>query len=298
MGTGSGERLRALPVSEPAPAKLNLFLRVLRRRDDGFHDIETLVQPVTLADGIRAAHADSGFHLAVAGERSRDVPLAGDQNLVIRAARALASETDETRGAVLTLVKRIPVAAGLGGGSADAAATLRALDRLWGAGLGTEELRRVAAAVGSDVPALVKGGPVLARGRGDAVEPVTAPKTWWVLLPVRFAVTAAEAYAWWDGDGSASGPDPAPLLEALADAEPDRFGPLLFNDLEAPVASRYPAVADAARRLRDAGAVAALMCGSGPTLAGLARDGSHAEQLAAATGGIAVASMARPGGTT
>jgi 4-diphosphocytidyl-2-C-methyl-D-erythritol kinase len=290
------DRLRALPVSEPAPAKLNLFLRVLARRADGFHDIETLIQPVTLADGVRAAHADAGFHLAVTGERFREVPVAGDENLVIRAARALAQDVGEERGASLTLVKRIPVASGLGGGSADAAATLRALDRLWGSGLGTSELQRVAAGVGSDVPALVDGGPVLARGRGDVVEAVRTPRTWWVLLTPGFGVTAGDAYAWWEADATGPGPDPAPLLEALAGGDPAAVAPLLFNDLEAPVMARHPEVAEAGRRLRDAGALAALMCGSGPMVAGLARDGSHAEQLAAGVGGTAVASMAGPGG--
>lgn len=159
---------RPIPVSEPAPAKVNLFLRVLGRRDDGFHDIETLILPVTLADGVRAAYREQGFGLAIAGERAGAVP--GDAaNLVVRAAEALARATGERRGARLMLAKRIPVGSGLGGGSADAAAALRALDRLWGWGLGTDRLVEVAAEVGSDVPPLVPGLPVLVSGRGDRV---------------------------------------------------------------------------------------------------------------------------------
>ena len=286
------EPLRPLPVSEPAPAKLNVFLRVRGRRDDGYHEIETLVQPITLADGVRAAHRDEGFGLNLAGDRAPDVPT-GPENLVLRAAHALAEETGESRGANLTLVKQVPVAAGLGGGSADAAATLRALDRLWGHGLPTELLVRVATDVGSDVPALVGGGPVLVGGRGERLEGVIVARTWWVLRILEFGVSAGDAYRWWDEDGEEIGPDPVPLLEAVTVADPARLGPLLFNDLEGPVTARHPEVGRAREALLAAGALGAVMCGSGPTVAGLARDGRHAEELAASVGGMAVGSVIR-----
>jgi 4-diphosphocytidyl-2-C-methyl-D-erythritol kinase len=286
------EPLRPLPVSETAPAKLNVFLRVLGKRDDGYHDLETLVQPITLADGVRAAHRDQGFGLTVAGERAAEVS-AGPDNLVLRAARALAEETGETRGANLTLVKRVPVAAGLGGGSAGAAATLRALDRLWGFGLPAEALARVGAVVGSDVPALLARGPVLVGGRGERLEGVTVSRTWWVLKILDFGVSAGDAYAWWDENGGKTGPAPDPLLEAIAVAEPTRLGPLLFNDLEGPVSARHPEIGRARDRLLEAGALGAVMCGSGPTVAGLAGNGRRAEELARAVGGIAVGSVIR-----
>jgi 4-diphosphocytidyl-2-C-methyl-D-erythritol kinase len=285
--------LRPLPVTEPAPAKLNLFLRVLSRRADGYHDIETLVQPVTLADGVRAAHREEGFGLTLAAELAERVP-SGEDNLVLRAAGALADATGERRGANLLLVKRIPVAAGLGGGSADAAAALRALDRLWGWGLGVERLAEIGAGIGSDVPALVHGGPVLARGRGERVEPVGVPRMWWVLETLDDGVAAAEAYRWWDEDGSTTGPDPGPLLDALRAGDIERLGRIMSNDLEAPVAARRPEVAEARDRLAAAGALATVMCGSGPTVGGLARDGAHAEEVAAATGGIVVSAITRP----
>jgi 4-diphosphocytidyl-2-C-methyl-D-erythritol kinase len=287
------EPLRALPVSEPAPAKLNVFLRVRERRSDGYHEIESLVQPITLADGVRAAHRDHGFGLTLAGDRAAEVP-PGDENLVLRAARALAADTGESRGANLTLVKTIPVAAGLGGGSADAAATLRALDRLWGYGLPVERLAPVAAEVGSDVPALLSGGPTLIGGRGERLEGVTVARTWWVLMIADFEVSVGDAYRWWDEDGARSGPDPIPLLEAVTVADPARLGPLLFNDLEGPVVARHPEVGRARESLLAAGAVGTVMCGSGPTVAGLARDGRHAEELAEAVGGVAVGSVIRP----
>jgi 4-diphosphocytidyl-2-C-methyl-D-erythritol kinase len=286
------EPLRPLPVSEPAPAKLNVFLRVLGTRGDGYHEIETLVQPITLADGVRAAHREDGFGLTIAGERAAEVP-PGSENLVLEAARVLGEETGESRGANLTLVKRIPVAAGLGGGSADAAATLRALDRLWGLGLSHSRLGEIGARVGSDVPALIPGEPAMARGRGELVEPVNVARTWWVLVTEEFGVPAARAYEWWDEDGGATGPDPGPLLDALAGGDAAALGPLLFNDLEGPVSARHPEVARARQVLLEAGAAGALMCGSGPSVAGLARDGRHAEEVARAVGGIAIGSVIR-----
>jgi 4-diphosphocytidyl-2-C-methyl-D-erythritol kinase len=284
---------RPIPVSEPAPAKVNLFLRVLGRRDDGFHDIETLILPVTLADGVRAAYREQGFGLAIAGERAGAVP--GDAaNLVVRAAEALARATGERRGARLMLAKRIPVAAGLGGGSADAAAALRALDRLWGWGLGTDRLVEVAAQVGSDVPSLVLGLPVVVSGRGERVERVDVPRSWWVLQTPPLEVAAADAYAWWDEDDGGTGPDPGVVVEAAMAGDLEGLANLVFNDLERPVSRRHPEVVEATRTLLEAGALGALMCGSGPTVAGLCRDGAHAEQVGAATGGIVVSTITRP----
>lgn len=276
-------------VSEPAPAKLNPFLRVVGRRSDGFHDIETLVQPITLADGVRAERAAGNVSCTVAGEMRDSVPR-GPENLALRAALELHAVVRPETGARLLLVKRIPAAAGLGGGSADAAATLRALNDLWGCGLSRDALAEVGARVGSDVPALVPGGPVLARGRGDVVEEVEIPRTWWAVLPAS-GVGASEAYSAWDEDGAPAGPDPAPLLEALRSGDVDAAASYLFNDLEAPVTKRHPEVARRRAALLEAGAVGALMCGSGPSVAGLARDGSHAEAIARSVDGIAVATL-------
>jgi 4-diphosphocytidyl-2-C-methyl-D-erythritol kinase len=276
-------------VTEPAAAKVNLFLRVAGQRPDGYHDIETLVQPVTLADGVRVQPAD-GISLRVVGDMAREVP-SGDGNLVVMAARALARRCGGAGGASMLLVKRIPVSAGLGGGSADAAAALRALHRLWACELGWEQLAAVAAEVGSDVPALVPGGPVLARGRGEQVEGVRTARSWWVLVTLGFPVRSGEAYGWWDEDGADSGPDPGALVEAATQGKVEELGTLVFNDLERPVAARHPQIGEATRRLRDAGALGAVMCGSGPTVAGLARDGAHAEEIAASMGGMVVSSM-------
>lgn len=280
--------MTAGPIREPAPGKVNPFLRVLGRRDDGHHDIETLLQPITVTDGVEAAPAE-GLSLAVAGPESAGVPT-GDDNLALRAARALRERARVEAGARLLIAKQVPVAAGLGGGSADAAAALRALNDLWGCGLSPEELAAVGASVGSDVPGLVLRGPVLARGRGEIVERYRIGRTWWVVLPLGFEVRAADAYGWWDEDGE-TGPDPEALLGALRAGLVEAAAPLLFNDLQGPVIRRHPEVAEGVERLTGAGATAAIMCGSGPTAIGLCRGGDHAEEVALATGGIAASSI-------
>lgn len=277
-------------IREPAPAKLNLFLRVLGRRSDEFHEIETLVQPLTMADGVEARLRDEGYELRVVGEYADEVP-PGEDNLALRAALVLAEEAKIAKGTQLLLVKRIPVAAGLGGGSADAAAALRALDLLWDCGLGTDALVKLAARIGSDVPALVRGGPHLARGKGERVEPVRVMRTWWALVTPSFAVRAGEAYGWWDEYGGPVGRDPARLLAALEGDDLSAVGHLLFNDLEVPVSAKHAAIRAARSALLEAGALGAVMCGSGPAVAGLARDARHAEELAAAVGGEAVSSI-------
>ncbi|HZA61035.1 MAG TPA: 4-(cytidine 5'-diphospho)-2-C-methyl-D-erythritol kinase [Actinomycetota bacterium] len=279
-------------VREPAPAKLNPFLRVMGRRPDGFHEVETLVQPITLADGVEVRVAPE-LGLELAGPRAHEVPR-GKENLAIKAARALAEASGVRAGARVVVVKQVPVAAGLGGGSADAAAALRALNRVWALGWDDERLAEVGAPVGSDVPALIGGGPVLARGRGERIEPAAVGRTWWVLVIEPFGVAASDAYAWWDEDGEPVGPDPAPVLAALRDGAAEEAGGLLFNDLEPSVGARHPEIRAAREALVGAGAVGVVMCGSGPTMSGLCRDGRHAEEVAAAVGGLVVGSIVRP----
>jgi 4-diphosphocytidyl-2-C-methyl-D-erythritol kinase len=278
-------------VSEPAPAKLNLFLRVLGRREDGYHDLSSLILPLTLADGIQVRRSER-LVLTVVGECAADVPRRED-NLVVRAAHALAEMADIEPAAEILLSKQIPVAAGLGGGSADAAATLRALARLWGEDEDPRRLREIGAEIGSDVPALVEIRPAMVGGRGEIVEPADVPRTWWVVLTQPFGVGAGDAYRWWDEDGGPQGPDPEPLLDALAGVDLGRAGALLHNDLGGPVAARHPEVESARKSLLDAGALGAMMVGSGPTVAGLAREGFQAEDLAAVTGGIATSTITR-----
>jgi 4-diphosphocytidyl-2-C-methyl-D-erythritol kinase len=262
-----------------AHAKINLFLRVLGRRADGYHDIESLVVPISLSDRVWI-HATTELHHLVTVDTGAGGPSLGPEgNLVSGAAQRLDERSGGRRGWEIGLTKRIPVAAGLGGGSADAAAVLRALNDLWECGLTEAELLEVAADVGSDVPALLRGRPVLMRGRGEILDPVEIGNTWWVLLPQDLEVSTPQAYRWWDEEGS-TGPDPGPLLEAAADGRIGDLGALLFNDLEALVARRHSELGEARRALVEAGALGAVMSGSGPTMAALARDEAHARDIA------------------
>jgi 4-diphosphocytidyl-2-C-methyl-D-erythritol kinase len=256
-----------------APAKVNLSLRVLRRRDDGFHDIDSVVAPISLADRILIhAHADPSqfrtlsLSLRIAGDPELVRPVPSDEsNLVLRAAGALAERAGVRGFAEIELEKRVPTAAGLGGGSADAAATLKALNDLWGCGLGLEDLGRVAAAVGSDVPALLAGRTVRIRGRGEVVAPAEPARARFVLVPFDFGVRTADAYRWWDEDGGPAAP-----------------GDEWFNDLEPPVLARHPRIEEARAELQRAGLERVILCGSGPTLAGLLSEQASLDLDAAA----------------
>jgi 4-diphosphocytidyl-2-C-methyl-D-erythritol kinase len=274
-------------IVRQAHAKVNVFLRVLGRRDDGYHDVETLVLPVSLHDVVTVGPAEE-LSVSVTGPLAGAVP-AGDPNLALRAARALAAEAGgpSSRGARIWIEKRIPVAAGLGGGSADAAATILALDELWSLGLDPGDLHRVALEVGSDVPALILGEPAYARGRGDLVEPVLLQSTTWVLKPFDVGVSSADAYGWWDA-GAATGPDPGALIAAAESGNDELLGSALFNDLQVPVAARHPEIAQAVEALLGAGALGAVMSGSGPTVAALCSFASAATVADAVPGAFVI----------
>ena len=274
-------------IVRAAHAKVNVFLRVLGRRDDGYHDIETLIVPISLHDRITVEPAED-LTVTVSGGAAAAVP-GGDENLALRAARALATEAGGTssRGARISIEKGIPVAAGLGGGSADAAATLLALDELWSVRADRDALARIALAVGSDVPALLLGEPAYVRGRGEIVEPVLLQPTTWVLKPFDVGVSSTDAYGWWDEE-PATGPDPGALIAAAESGNDSLLGSALFNDLQAPVAGRYPDIASAIEAFLAAGAHGAVMSGSGPTVVALAPFAS-APDLATAIPGAVVA---------
>jgi len=264
-------------VTFEAYAKINLFLRVLGLREDEYHELESFVVPISLSDKVTCRPARK-LSLRVAGQ---DAPLPpGPDNLAVVAALALGETSGFPDGAEIELEKHIPVAAGLGGGSADAAAVLLALDELWGCGLTEEELSDIAAAVGSDVPAMLAGRPVLARGRGERLRPARVPRMWWVVVPGGFGVRTPDAFRWWDEDGGPTGPDPKALVDALAAGDLAAAAPLFYNDLEEPVFTRHREVAETKRSLLDAGAVTAIMCGSGPTVAGLAAAEADARRIA------------------
>jgi 4-diphosphocytidyl-2-C-methyl-D-erythritol kinase len=271
----------ARSIRREARAKINAFLRVHGEREDGYHEIESLVVPISLADGV-TVRLSSKLRVAVKGEESlaSDVPVGG-LNLALVAALALADECPDAGGALIEIEKRIPVAAGLGGGSADAAATIDALNELWGCGADAATVDALCERLGSDVPAMRAGTPVVISGRGERLEAAEVAPLHWVLVRFGFGVRSPDAYRWWDEDGGRTGADPGPLLSAAAAGDPETLGPLLFNDLEASVVARHPEVGRAKKRLLDDGAHGAVMSGSGASVVGLARDRAHAEAIAA-----------------
>jgi 4-diphosphocytidyl-2-C-methyl-D-erythritol kinase len=277
-------------VRREARAKLNVSLRVVRARDDGYHDIESLVVPLSLTDVVTVRSADR-LQVDVRGAEplGGDVPTGG-LNLALIAALALAAAREHVGGAEIAIDKRIPVASGLGGGSADAAATIQALDELWGLGMTEAELIEIGARIGSDVPATLAGRPVVIRGRGETVEPFEMPPLWWAIMPFDFGVRSPDAYRWWDEAGGVSGEALEPVMRAASEGDAERLGPLLFNDLQEVVCARYPRILDALEELLKAGALGAVMSGSGSAVSGLARDRAHAEKLTASVPGSIVAS--------
>jgi 4-diphosphocytidyl-2-C-methyl-D-erythritol kinase len=279
-------------VTRSAHAKLNVFLRVIRAREDGYHELESLVLPLDLADTVTAVAADRlSVDVRSEPEGLADAVRAGGMNLGLMAALALAEICDAPgRGASLEIVKRIPVAAGLGGGSADAAAVLLALNELWGCSVELDALLVVGERIGSDVPAMLVREPVLMRGRGERIDPVRAVTTWWVVHPFDFPTRSPDAYRWWDEDGAATGPDPGALIAAAEAGDLELLGSALFNDLEGPVTARHPEVGVVREALLQAGALGAVMTGSGPSVVALARHLGEADRIAAAVPGSFVVS--------
>ncbi|MFO7676118.1 MAG: 4-(cytidine 5'-diphospho)-2-C-methyl-D-erythritol kinase [bacterium] len=254
-----------------ARAKVNLGLWVGPRRPDGYHDIVSVVAPLELADTVSVRTAARGLTV-----RTDDPALPADEeNLAGRAARAFLDAVGSRAGCRVRIRKRIPVGAGLGGGSADAAAVLAGLNRLHGRPLAGRELRALGARVGSDVPALLAGRACAVRGRGERVRPVRLPRLRLILHLPGFGVSTAWAYRRLDAlrrDGRAlTGPPVSPKMIALSlrGQEPDRVACLLANSFEPVVFRRYPALGRARAALLRHGCSAASLSGSGSTVYGL-----------------------------
>lgn len=254
-----------------APAKLNLRLRVLGRRADGFHAIETLLIRLRLADAVELEAGGEGIELDVESPAGR-YPVPDDEtNLCWRAAQSFYAELGRAPSVAIRLTKRIPVAAGLGGGSSDAAAVLVGLNRLLGAPLDRPALADLAGRLGSDVPFFAAGTPcALAWGRGQRVLPLSPPPARPVLVVVPdFGIAAAEAYGWWSEDARSSEAAPETLPPPDRIASWTTLAQLASNDLAPPVERRRPELATARRALETAGAAVAVLCGSGSCVAGV-----------------------------
>ncbi|MCW2779257.1 MAG: 4-diphosphocytidyl-2-C-methyl-D-erythritol kinase [Frankiales bacterium] len=283
-------------VTARAPAKVNLCLAVGPLREDGFHELQTVFHAVGLFDELDVERAPA-LTLTVTGEGASEVPT-DSTNLAARAVAALAAATGQDPGVALTLRKGIPVAGGMAGGSADAAAALVACDALWGTGLGRDELSDVAAQLGSDVPFSLHGGTALGTGRGERLTPVLGQGEFsWVLALADGGLSTPDVYGELDRQ-RATGPvgvalDPSGVLAALRSGDPVLLGRALCNDLQEPALALRPAL----RLLLDAGsehgALGAVVSGSGPTCAFLCRDTAAAVALAAVLSGLGVCRTVR-----
>jgi 4-diphosphocytidyl-2-C-methyl-D-erythritol kinase len=293
-------------VTVRVPAKINLQLAVGPRRADGYHDLVTVFHAVSLFDDVTVAEVDGPGpdRVVVSGEGADSVP-AGRDNLALKAAAALAKAAgfprDPGRALEITIRKRIPVAAGLAGGSADAAAALVACDEIWSTGLGSDQLSDVAAEVGSDVAFALLGGTAVGQGRGERLTPALASGDYhWVLAVADGQLSTPEVYATLDrlraarapGAGEAgSGPEAVldnALMGALRSGEPAAVGRELSNDLQPAALSLFPALRQTLAAGRELGALGAIVAGSGPTCVFLAPDAERAVDLAVSLSGAGV----------
>jgi len=283
-------------VTARAPAKVNLQLAVGPLRAHGYHDVVTVYHAVSLFDEVTVAPADADS-VVVTGEGADSVP-ADDTNLAARAATALAQAVgpgcQDSPGLAIRISKRIPVAAGLAGGSADAAATLVACNELWRTGLSQAELCELAADIGSDVAFGLVGGTAIGVGRGERVTPALAAGSYhWVLAFATGGLSTAQVYATWDRIHGGSGQPGAPeldnkLMAALRLGHPGDVASRLSNDLQPAAISLRPELRRTLAAGTEYGALAGIVSGSGPTCVYLAKDARHAAGLAVALAGAGV----------
>ncbi|MDQ3876750.1 MAG: 4-(cytidine 5'-diphospho)-2-C-methyl-D-erythritol kinase [Actinomycetota bacterium] len=264
--------------------KVNLFLRVLGRRADGFHEIETILQVIDLSDEIEIVPTTTGsleIEMSLKEGIVGEVPSSED-NLVSRAVSSLVEHSPGFDGLKVVVRKGVPIGAGLGGGSANAAGALVVLNELWKMGLEKTRLTDLAAELGSDVPYCVDGGTALATGRGEKLTSLPSPgKLWFVLGLSNDPLSTAKVYDAWDSLEEISETSSAPMTMAIGAGEPEEIAACLYNDLERAAFSLRPELRDLKQSMLDADALGACMSGSGPTIAGLAASRSHAQAIAA-----------------
>ncbi len=253
-----------------APAKVNLELKVGPRRPDGFHDLATVYMALGLHDEVTVIPADE-WSVSVTGPYAPRVPT-DESNLALRAARLLASGASMDEPVAVHIHKEIPVAGGMAGGSADAAAALLACDHLWAVGMSRDELLEIAAELGSDVPFLLAGGIAVGSGRGERLAPVLARGSYhWVLAVNDGGLSTPEVYAECDrlrGEEKTPTPEPSPqMLAALRSGDADALGAALSNDLSEAALSLKPELGEVLASGLEFGAKGGIVSGSGPTVA-------------------------------
>jgi len=278
MGTSEAVTVRA-------PAKVNLELRVGGPRADGYHELATVFHAVSLTDDVTASPSDA-ITVTVEGVHADRVPL-DDTNLAVRAARLLAQRSGVDDGVALHIRKGIPVAGGMAGGSADAAAALVACDALWHTGLSREELRQLAAELGSDVPFALIGGTAIGTGRGEQLTPALARGDYlWVVGLSDHGLSTPAVYA--EIDRLRSGrvlPEPRVserLMQALRSGDPSALGANLSNDLQPAACSLQPDLLRSLSVGQEYGALGGIVSGSGPTVVFLVKDGEQSLDVAVA----------------
>lgn len=271
-------------ISEKAPAKINLSLDVLRKRDDGYHDLEMVMTTIDLADRLDFFHTDSSD---IYVQCSTGFIPSDERNLAYRAAALLKQRYGITDGVSIYIQKNIPVAAGLAGGSSDAAATLRGLNRLWNLGLTMDELVTIGKEIGSDVPFCVYGGTALVTGRGDMLQPLnTPPPCWVVLAKPNISVSTREVYEALAVGRIAHRPNTRGMVEAIKNMDYDSICFHMRNVLEEVTMSLFPEVRVYKQLIQQFGADAVLMSGSGPTVFALLRQENRVRRLVNALKGF------------
>jgi 4-diphosphocytidyl-2-C-methyl-D-erythritol kinase len=276
-------------VHTRAPGKINVFLKVGSLLEDGYHDVAIAYQAVSLYEEVRATEADD-FSVTVSGTVELGRVPTDASNIAIKAAQLLARRTGYRGGVHLAIEKHVPVTGGMGGGSADAAATLLACDALWGTALPREQMLELAAQLGADVPFALTGGTAIGTGRGDQLSPALAKGSFhWVLALADFGLSTPAVYAELDRHRDRHAQDIFPadiapsvdadVLQALRAGDPHMLAETIVNDLQAPALHLEPSLAATLELGDQNGALAGVISGSGPTVAFLAADPDSALEL-------------------
>ncbi|MDV5120589.1 MAG: 4-(cytidine 5'-diphospho)-2-C-methyl-D-erythritol kinase [Candidatus Scalindua sp.] len=263
-------------ISLKAPAKINLFLEILGKRDDGYHEIETVMQEIDLVDNLQFEEIQEGVKLKC---NDKNIP-SDENNLVCKAANLILNECGIKKGVLISLEKNIPVGAGLGGGSSDAAATLKALNLLWKIGLNDAELMEFAAKLGSDIPFFIKGKTALCSGRGEKITPieVKSEMNYLVIFP-HINISTATIYRNLKIDLTKKIIDVSFFLNALKHPKVAGISKLLFNRLEEVIFTTYPDLLDVKKALDHFDFCGLSVSGSGSAFFGLCRDRQQAKAI-------------------
>ena len=274
---GCGDTLLTLSAN----AKINLTLDILGTREDGYHEVAMIMQEISLHDTLSMGKINQGISLTIAIEGQQGTLPADESNLCWKAAALVQKEYNLQEGVEIHLTKRIPMAAGLAGGSADAAAVLKGMNHLFRLGMTEARLCELGARLGSDIPFCIMGGTMLATGRGEVLIRLPSfPRLSVVLAKPPVGVSTAWAYKTYDAGYDGPHPDNEAMLEAIHGGDAHKAAGLLCNVLEGVTETEHPVIADYKRLMMEHGAMASMMSGSGPTVFGLVREKQQAWHLA------------------